>query len=258
MPRFLYRFLGANKPNRLRQIIVDNALYLSSADYFNDPFDCRYVLTSAASVREQLRLHEAIVKRQMPGLRGLKRKELVRRSFRNSGYDQSDITRTAHDETIRTAGICCLSTDAKSILLWSHYGESHRGVAFQFKVSAPTALFLLTNPVSYRGPQDDLPSIDASYDPHTDHGKHLIEVLFLNKFKDWCYEQEYRLILTDRAKTAIRFHPDHLTGVILGCNASDDTRSYVRELIQESRSTPRLYQAQTVDNRYRLRVVETN
>lgn len=107
-------------------------------------------------------------------------------------------------ESREKARITCFSKRNDSILMWSHYANSHSGVCFEFEEDRP-----FFRDVSY---SDERPKIDLykamsrilGYDfaneKITYQDKVLIEsvlTLFFVKSREWSYEEEVRCLLSD-------------------------------------------------------------
>ena len=108
-------------------------------------------------------------------------------------------------------GIFCLSTDPRNILMWSHYGQHHKGIALQFEYARDPVNFSYTLPINY---SNRYPAINYFA------GREDYSTLVLRKYCDWAYEKEWRLVKNESAETYHSFCHEALTGVILGCSAN--------------------------------------
>lgn len=59
----------------------------------------------------------------------------------------------------------------------------------------------------------------------------LVPKLLATKSTIWAYEQEWRVMRPDAARSVIRFNPEVITGVVLGANCSGDDEQWVRERV---------------------------
>lgn len=114
--------------------------------------------------------------------------------------------------------IYCLTPDPLSTLMWSHYGDNHRGICLEFHLGNP--VFLNAWEVKY-APQY------PAWVPHRILG-HAIEML-LTKSDAWAYEQEFRVLASPDYPDGhplkpdgsfLRLPPRSLVGVIVGCNGN--------------------------------------
>lgn len=101
-----------------------------------------------------------------------------------------------HKEVIHnTHGMICFSSSWKNPLLWGHYAENHKGMALGFEIPED---FLFK--VNYKTERFKV-VFDAEKGEIKD-GENVIERLLTTKFKDWEYEQEYRLLIPLSGKTS--------------------------------------------------------
>ncbi len=83
-------------------------------------------------------------------------------------------------------GLLCFSKTWQSPVMWAHYGEKHRGLCLGFDV-------LEAKPVSY-APDRLLHELEGGFPPKKlDAHERLVEASLSTKYKEWEYEQEYRI-----------------------------------------------------------------
>ncbi len=159
-------------------------------------------------------------------------------------------------------GVLCLSERPDDILLWSHYGDSHRGVCFEFDVAAHPDVFPRLRPVKYQTPYPLIPSEfpnlleyfrDAKDSTMSDTLLNVADVLaagldvdvkdaspenaaalgvarwFYVKSARWKYEREWRCLKWKPGPQP--FPPSALTRIIAGCVETEKTLELVREAI---------------------------
>lgn len=81
--------------------------------------------------------------------------------------------------------ICCLSTTYKSYILWAHYANSFKGVAFELELIQDQNF----SKVSYK---KDYPLINL-LDNQNLQPKEIAKKILAVKHKDWNYEKEVRI-----------------------------------------------------------------
>ncbi len=90
-------------------------------------------------------------------------------------------------EMSKTTGLLCFSKSWNNPVLWSHYGDRHKGIALEFEV--PNEILNDVNYVSQR----------LLFDPsglNTEKlSKEDLRKILTTKFEHWKYEQETRIIL---------------------------------------------------------------
>lgn len=101
------------------------------------------------------------------------------------------LRRAFHDAKRRVEndrGVICLTDTWQNPVMWSHYGDKHRGVCLGFDVAKD-----LTIPVTYRR---DLQKITAADIPEGETATDVFVRRFLSvKFEDWRYEREQRIVV---------------------------------------------------------------
>ncbi|MDP3495050.1 MAG: DUF2971 domain-containing protein, partial [Hyphomonadaceae bacterium] len=105
----------------------------------------------------------------------------------------------------------------KNPLLWSHYANRHRGVALKFSIKDDIAL-----PVKYRQNRFEI-NLQDKKNPNNPVTRNETEGLWLTKFISWSYEEEIRVICSQKdciKKGNLLFHSLNdeisLKGIILG------------------------------------------
>lgn len=91
-------------------------------------------------------------------------------------------------------GVCCFSTTYSSPLLWSHYGEQHRGLCIGYGLDRQPKPDMYS--VVYGGSRSIQTSvlIHAFVNEDIDAKKKLDSDVLLRKARGWSYEKEYRLL----------------------------------------------------------------
>lgn len=174
-------------PDKLERLadIKANKMWYAAPCTFNDVFDCdlsvdeKRIFESALSMcpdKRGIRAGSPIWKE----LRGIIRKEIG--SFRSMW------------ETLRTqTGISCLSESEKSLLMWAHYANNHRGMCVEYDLPEINRQLQFTAiPVIYSDSRICFRSINTdsiNQDTHTA----FIESLS-SKSPEWSYEKEWRII----------------------------------------------------------------
>jgi hypothetical protein len=93
-------------------------------------------------------------------------------------------------QILETYGVLCFSRSWDNLLMWSHYGERHKGMCLGFEVPDE-----LTRPVEYV-PEVQIVGnliVEKRADFSVEQGTKIVERLLGVKYKGWCYEQEVRV-----------------------------------------------------------------
>lgn len=229
MPRQIttfYRYRGFST-NTLDSLCHDT-LYFANPGTFNDPLDCSPTLEPDSSL-EELRnllsvlmrkrvrsevlasLGQARVKGDGAAAHAEKRaiseatSELANIAYNATNPDYtvsqteaegwlliSEIERELRRHYER--GVCCFSTTYTSPLLWSHYGDQHRGLCIGYGLDRQPKPDM--RGVVYGGSRSVRTSIliRALVDEDLNAKKELDRDVLLRKARGWNYEKEYRLL----------------------------------------------------------------
>lgn len=149
------------------------------------------------------------------------------------------------DEIKEMLLVSCFSKKYDSILMWSHYGDKHRGLCIEFEVDSDDFKEVI---YAKKRKQIDLKTITAvvlGYDfigekVSKDNKKILKEIskLLFTKYKDWKYESELRVVhsIKDCDGENI-FKKDEryflkmpkINKVYVGCKANDDDLNNLKQ-----------------------------
>lgn len=233
-PRLLFKYFPL-QPNpedterRFRQVIVESKLWMSAVADFNDPFDAQMAVTGGGTAEQQkAQLLEIFHTTPTPaGHKPLTEAEYEKQAEAVIAAGSiGEAAQRGYDNALAKMGVCCFASDARSILMWSHYATSHRGICAVFEPAAGPEPLIEALSVKYTREY-------PTFDKILDNPMQLSRRGLLRKFKRWQYEGERRIIRMDSAKSFIAFQPAALLGVILGCAASDETREIIGKLVAE-------------------------
>ncbi|GAL75022.1 hypothetical protein JCM19275_1061 [Nonlabens ulvanivorans] len=193
-PKTIFKYYSNDEKGLNLDALKNKYLYHSSFKSFNDPFDCNINLVS-------FRKNGKFKKTQK------KKKDLFKNKLNN-------------------VGICCFTTKKDSILMWSHYSNSHKGYCLEF-MKKEEELY----PVNYI---KDFNKTNY-YDNIKDSEFHLT----YSKSEEWSYENEYRSIVdnidpTNPNSRKRKYSPHRLKSVYFGVNASDKLKLQIIEILKEN------------------------
>ncbi len=284
MPSSLFRYRPLNywqdDTQNKKQIdaFKNDTIYAVTANRFNDPYDTlvrydqeeikRYV--SSIMNRETLEgmkswfaqgkdLSEE-VKRMLPdGLTDFLKNMLLSIDDLSVLEDKMEKSRNQMINLIETyfpiltemakrySAMACFSESVKSVLMWSHYANSHQGFALEYDFR-PTLEKPIKNvgiyPVIYDEERMDVSlymawsflrfiGIEVNNPDITAYLK-----IALHKSSIWAYEQEWRLIdstpriITDTKPSAIRYKP---VAIYYGQQISGNYKAQLHEIAQEKK-----------------------
>lgn len=256
-PSFLYRFISLDLNDdksieKLRDVIINSRLWLSSREGLNDPFDTQAKVVIEGNPNQLRKKLNESYKRLEPEIKGVKRKEAIDKLM----ADQSlmlERVKNAVVNALSMVGVCCFTPNPRNLLMWSHYANHHKGLLLQFEIAKDTTTFLKTVTVDY---VKDYPIINWA----NETGKE-IQKAFLNKHDSWGYEKELRIIHPQGANTSLGFKPEALTGVVFGCKANQNVRDKIEGVLTErkNKNMPpiKIYNAYMHDSKYKI-VIKRN
>jgi hypothetical protein len=133
----------------------------------------------------------------------------------------------------------CLTDQPDNNLMWSHYANSHRGFCIEWGSE-----YINADKVKY---SDDIASFDifdvvkSNYGlPVADTAGDQIWRALRQKLKEWEYESEYRLQLSNEAMkintvkqfdnfSLVKYESGWVKSIIFGCRMSEEAKDYIRK-----------------------------
>ena len=224
-----------------------------------------------------------------------KQKEITRREFRKKfipraekeisymadtvlGLKTQDLkdsfNKSTFDRINKLVGILCFSEIPDSLLMWSHYADSHKGFIIGFDSSHPffdqrkTKDDLIRNikPVHYA---KERPSFAGfSKKPNESEIFRFADHMLLTKADVWEYEHEWRMVHILEAATEcigklssiflFEFPPECISSIILGCRTDKSTKTSILNILtMQNFSHVKLFSAEQDRSDYKLNIVES-
>lgn len=236
IPRRLYKYQCINKDNL--DGLRNHALWFSSPENFNDPFDCNVSCFLGRNRRDFEDRLETFFKRDS-AIVSLFGKSTARWRIKNQIL--MDIFRLFY---YRRTFICSLSETCDNVLMWSHYANKNAGMCLVFNSHKAGLVRDNVVPVQY---YDRYPSnlVDAR---RIDDLGMLTKQLLASKSSDWSYEREWRAFMVnnnsgdaDEMKGALyKYDPSLLSGVVLGINTKSSDIELVKLAITKGKFPRRI------------------
>jgi hypothetical protein len=228
-------------------------IFCSTPGHLNDPWDCRpwYDFTSikeAAGRREYLDWYHRNAPPDAPPELRAKVDEIFSSNDDDLEEALAGLSHSMQEE-IADRRIYCLTPDPRSILMWSHYADNHRGVCLVFDTD--NALFRTARAVTYR---DAYPI----YKPH-EMGPHANLETVYTKSEAWSYEAEYRVLgIRSAPGSALQLDGNYLElpdgalqALIIGCEADEWE---IRQFLKEHAPDLAVKRAVRANGHYRLEI----
>lgn len=236
---YLYKYRDTNT---IKLILKNSSMRFSRPTEFNDPFDCKAKIVTQGSLDKFMDFcrrrwpnddmsHAAVLYEQNPKLF----EEYI---IEGANWTRDNVTK-----------ICCFSEINNNILMWSHYGENHKGVCLKFNVNTDKPFFDAPYKVEYR-----------SMYPQYNYLEKMDDVIYHQlsiKAQDWQYEREIRVVKFDELETSFyNFKRESLTEIIFGCCAEDNFIKEIYNICKECGYNHILFKKAVMkENEYALDII---
>lgn len=164
--------------------------------------------------------------------------------------------------THRAMKIASFSRRISSELLWAHYADSYRGLAYHFVTSGdPNSVFHHLKPVHYTSQRPIVAMteiLETAGRGRLNARRALMlksthESFFLHKSPEWAYEEEMRVALTGRKEE--RFLPEELASIIVDPYLPDESLFRLRAIIGSRSRRLRIRRAEISKTDYSVSVL---
>ena len=283
VPGRLYKYRAFNR--RAVDMVVADKLYFADPGTFNDPLDTRPYLDIDIDDGELEGILRTLVERRVEAemlgaakamkVRGAKTHEHIRRRARNEAdrviadidyhatnpeYEPVSHKRELYRQTIESEvlrrydkGIVSLAERADCPLMWSHYGDEHRGVCVGYSVPEDVAADVRR--VEYgRGRRVEVSQVAAMLDDNEFARHEVDDAVLLRKAESWRYEQEWRLI-GPRGSHGSRLE---LKEVAFGMRCEDSVKYAVVKALEGRKRPVEFYELYETCDGFDLRVEPLN
>lgn len=199
----LYKYLPWSK--RTKDILTTERIWYSKVTEFDDPFEGIYNIKSDASPESLIAL--AIKQKVKGGFTWNQISSFIRDNIvgdthidfmgnidglniQKSFIDKIDNLIETALQNFENIGVLSLSEDPRSILMWTHYANQHKGICIEFRreYGEPSTDDIHCRPVTY-AQRYPVPGMDDLL--KEDHL--LTDKVVFTKSIDWAYEKEWRV-----------------------------------------------------------------
>jgi hypothetical protein len=208
---------------RFELTLRDQTIFLSSPSQFNDPWDCKPFFDLKCLENPKARDEHITYFMRLGRDTDPRRAQYLRN---NPWFLQKLVVDCAAgmvEQIDREYRIYCLTPTDTNLLMWSHYGESHKGICLQFNARVPSIAEVLYK-VKY---EKELPRVALTKDDAV-----AAETALLTKSSAWSYEEERRIIANNEGyegrglavtkRGYLDISDGALSGVIVGCLCPGD------------------------------------
>ena len=292
-PNQLYKYRGFNQ--HTLDMIINNNVYYADPSTFNDPLDTQPSLIdnlpeagsrNLLDLLKSLVLHRVIKELnssdiyEIVGKRGMlsqghvmsklekKRLDEIYREILDSippaeddaKYVRSKMPNYIEDELRRrnVKGVVSLSERDNCPLMWSHYGEQHRGICIGYSVTSMDHALRTIHQVKYGGERGIRATRVAAMlynndiEVRTDAETEVDEKVLLCKAEGWSYEQEWRLLGPRGANES----PLMMNEIIFGLRCEDTVKDTIMNVVQAKQPEVTFFVMQEERNRFNLEKVK--
>ncbi|MES2434265.1 MAG: DUF2971 domain-containing protein [Pseudomonadota bacterium] len=242
MPDKLYKYCRFSV-NSLRAI-TEAEVYYAEPRTFNDPLDCDPSLHIDIDRKHLERLLYRMLKAHLDEDKAKARMYGCRRSIGEYG-DYRVIDSEAErqlmsqlDAHIRAEmkrefgndGVLSLSATWRSVLMWSHYADEHRGLCIEYDTSEQPHPRL--QPVDYHAPRAVKASDLYRWKVRDDEvsKNQVLKTYFYAKSSEWRYEREWRDI---SEKSGARDLPFSISAILFGYRCDDSVITSIVKLLND-------------------------
>jgi len=256
-----YKFRPNWHDKKYSSLLTDDLVYFASPETFNDPFDCKIHLRYDLEKPDDLR---KVITKLFVDHEPNSTKEQIDASVEEAFVrvvnpdNQDEIYQTKEEIMDRSLGIFSLAGIHDNILLWSHYGDSHRGFCIEYDIDIlknyfdelleSDNIFVVDTAIKY---VSEYPTLIPS--KLADDEWLVSQVSY--KFQDWSYEKEYRFVLMDRTNLPLHIPCEAITGVILGYKMSAEAEKSIKNALLRMEHRPRLMRAKRNRDTFDLQFV---
>ena len=287
LPKSIFKFRAVDEYSIVN--FETNSLWVSSADQFNDPYDCFYTLSFNELVsamwyknKEQIKnfvleksrqLNCALTQEEIhrtPSIKELAKtilsadKNIPPQNY-NSMIDsvegafneifQKHFTGRLRNIIQKNMGICSLSETNSSLRMWHSYGDNHKGFCLEYDLTAIKGYSTLANclfPVVYTS---TLPDMTAYFIVDENNSNNLFGIIAaMHKSKEWKYEKEWRIILPlGESNCSMKFNMPRPKAIYIGIKVEKDDRKRLLNIATQKGIDA--YMMRFLSDSYRLEAV---
>lgn len=277
IPERLYKYRAFS--NRTLDALIADQIFFADPGTFNDPLDTKptldpdidadalaAILAQLVEQRVSAEMNAAAETIRYSGPKTIshiaahsrRRAEQVVAEIRyhatNPEYDIEDPARLlfgqyVEDELLRRygKGIFSLAERANCPLMWSHYGDQHRGVCIGYSIPARAAGGL--HKISYGGSRLIAASaVAAMLDGDEEARRKVDDAVLTKKAIDWRYEREWRLV----GPRGPQDSPLEMEEVVFGMRCSHAVKFAIAKALADRSRPVRFYEIRERHGRFLL------
>lgn len=258
IPKKLYKYRKFDV--RTLRMITDAETYYANPEDFNDPMDCKPTIDVDIKVSDLGKVYvsllppdrEAFAQQRLQNhLNHARQHEYQYGTIDRQKFLASAIAVDITEELKRTLGshgVLAFASTWRSLLMWSHYADEHRGVCIEYTTDGMPHPEL--RPVDYRGGR----AIKASelfawkVAGNLEAGERVKHIYYYAKAPGWRYEKEWR-DLRERTEVGTSYA---ISGIYFGLRCDDAARVAVVKMLSDH-SKMGLFDINLAEDGFRLK-----
>lgn len=265
------------------QSLCHDQLHFADPTAFNDPLDCQPTVKSDSDRNTLRRILAGFIKKRVEAEAGvsleaakLKGKrsaehakklgaEAARSALANIEYHATNPEHEVSEDEAEcrllsdeiqhellkrySRGVCCFSSSVDNPVLWSHYGDQHRGFCIGYDLNRNPKPNL--HKVIYGGDRTILTSLIAKalFDNDPDSLKLLDRNMLLRKASSWKYERERRMF----SHRGVQASPLAMKDVTFGMRCPVSVTHAIIKALEDRHEKVKFYDLYEVPGRFELK-----
>lgn len=221
--------------------LKNDTLWMNLAVNFNDPFEF-YAKKISLENLEKMYIENLGDLDYIANLSGFKSKQ----EYLDNMYDEIE-----YDYLGDSKVVSCLSEENKSILMWSHYANNHKGFCIEYSLKDFLDRNLIVQPVLYQRELIDILKYESGA-----LSQNVGLEQFYTKSIDWEYEKEWRIVHNAESNSGVSIKIPQATAIFLGCKIESALKEQLLIIAKEKRIP--CYQSVKERYEYKLNFIDVN
>lgn len=254
-----------------KDLLENDKIYFSKPSELNDPYDSQLLIQKSNDI-EEIKLIQ-----NNPNFNHKTKEAYINGIISNRIKTDEIINKNRFFADIYR--IFCLTPYYDNLLMWSHYCNSHRGICVGIKVHnidnnlciRVNKSHIITDDEFIQSWEGYLPILKMNYDKNDIPPKPIclfeyrhkkFQPFLLNKSKQWQYEEEYRVLLSDQIidNQKISLYHSQICEIYFGLNTPDNIKKEVISILKtkENYNEIDIYSLRISHESYKLERVKIN
>jgi len=231
--KYLYKYCPINLFTI--KMILSSEAYFSHPIDFNDPFDCN-IIPDVNYDNEELEKYILNIKeREKP--------KIIEKEIQGFFDNPTVVLYSNIRESIKLVRnnlrLFCLSETDNNVMMFSHYGDKHKGICLEFTVNNDPFF----NYLDYVRYSKAIPVFNPFKDNLIVSQQELVEFEILTKSISWFYEKEWRIIKQGPEPAFYKYPPYLLSSIIFGYQTSSEDKLMIKRVVENRESKIQLKEA---------------